>query len=70
MIVDASVTPEKMQAILQTLTPYLNQALRNYFNSHPAYVLREDSSKGEALAKKLAKGIEVKPGEIIIPFTD
>lgn len=69
-IVDASVTPEKMQAILQTLTPYLNQALRNYFNSHPAYVLREDSSKGEALAKKLAKGIEVKPGEIIIPFTD
>ena len=26
--------------------------------------------KGEALAKKLAKGIEVKPGEIIIPFTD
>ncbi|WP_105223445.1 lipoprotein [Escherichia fergusonii] len=69
-IVDASVTPEKMQAILQTLTPYLNQALRNYFNSHPAYVLREDSSKGETLAKKLAKGIEVKPGEIIIPFTD
>lgn len=50
--------------------PYLNQSLRNYFNQQPAYVLREDSSEGEALAKKLAKGIEVKPGEIIIPFTD
>ncbi|HGV2740927.1 TPA: hypothetical protein ACNCG9_003150, partial [Escherichia coli] len=23
-----------------------------------------------AMAKKLAKGIEVKPGEIVIPFTD
>ncbi|EPB4178460.1 hypothetical protein ACRIXR_003276, partial [Escherichia coli] len=26
--------------------------------------------QGEAMAKKLAKGIEVKPGEIVIPFTD
>jgi hypothetical protein len=40
------------------------------FNQQPAYVLSEDKSKGEALAKKYAKGIEVKPGEIIIPFTD
>ena len=24
----------------------------------------------KAMAKKLAKGIEVKPGEIVIPFTD
>lgn len=56
--------------MLQTLLPYLNQSLRSYFNQRPAYVLREDSSKGEALAKKLAKGIEVKPGEIVIPFTN
>ena len=69
-VVDATVTPEKMQSVLQTLMPYLNQSLRNYFNQQPAYVLREDSSKGEALAIKYAKGIEVKPGEIIIPFTD
>lgn len=60
-VVDATVTPEKMQSVLQTLLPYLNQSLRSYFNQRPAYVLREDSSKGEALAKKLAKGIEVKP---------
>lgn len=69
-VVDATITPEKMQSVLQTLMPYLNQSLRNYFNQQPAYVLREDASKGEAMAKKYAKGIEVKPGEIIIPFTD
>lgn len=69
-IVDAEVTPEKMKPVLQTLMPYLNQSLRNYFNQQPAYVLSEDRSKGEALAKNYAKGIEVKPGEIIIPFTN
>ena len=69
-VVDADVTPDKMKPVMQTLMPYLNQSLRNYFNQQPAYVLSEDKSKGEALAKKYAKGIEVKPGEIIIPFTD
>jgi hypothetical protein len=69
-VVDATVTPAKMQSVLQTLMPYLNQSLRNYFNQQPAYILREDSSKGEALAKKYAKGIVVKPGEIVIPFTE
>ncbi|MDI3428412.1 MULTISPECIES: lipoprotein [unclassified Enterobacter] len=69
-VVDAVVSPEKMKPVLQTLMPYLNQSLRNYFNQQPAYVLSEDKSKGESLAKKYAKGIEVKPGEIIIPFTD
>ena len=60
-VVDAQVSPDKMAPVLQTLMPYLNQSLRNYFNQQPAYVLSEDKSKGEALAK---------PGEIIIPFTD
>ena len=69
-VVDPKVSPDKMAPVLQTLMPYLNQSLRNYFNQQPAYVLSEDKSKGEALAKKYAKGIEVKPGEIIIPFTD
>lgn len=69
-IVDAVVTPDKMKPVLQTLMPYLNQSLQNYFNQQPSYVLSEDKSKGESLAKKYAKGIEVKPGEIIIPFTD
>lgn len=69
-VVDAKVSPEKMQSVVQTMMPYLNQSLRNYFNQQPAYVLREDASKGEALAKKYAKGIEVKPGEIVIPLTN
>ena len=61
-VVDAKVSPDKMAPVLQTLMPYLNQSLRNYFNQQPAYVLSEDKSKGEALAKKYAKGIEVKIG--------
>jgi len=69
-IADAVVSPDKMKPVLQTLMPYLNQSLQNYFNHQPAYILSEDNSKGEALAKKYAKGIEVKPGEIVIPFVD
>ena len=69
-VVDAKVSPDKMAPVLQTLMPYLNQSLRSYFSQQPAYVLREDASTGEALAKKYAKGIEVKPGEIVIPFTN
>lgn len=69
-IVDSTITPEKMQSVLQTLLPYLKQSLHDYFYQQPTYMLRENSSKGEALAKKFAKGIEVKPGEIIIPFTN
>jgi len=69
-IVDAQVQPEKMAAIMKSLTPYLNQSLKSYFNQKPAYVLSVDRSKGEALAKKFAKGLEVKPGQLIIPFTE
>lgn len=68
-VVDAQVEPQKMQPVLQTIIPYLNQSLRNYFNQRPAYVLSEDRSTGESLAKKYAKGLEVKPGEIIIHLT-
>lgn len=69
-IIDNQIEPERMQGILQTLMPYLSQSLRSYFNQNPAYVLSDSHSKGEALAKKLAKGIEVRPGEIVIPFTE
>lgn len=54
-VVDAKVSPDKMAPVLQTLMPYLNQSLRNYFNQQPAYVLSEDKSKGEALAKNTQK---------------
>ncbi|MCZ4058717.1 lipoprotein [Pantoea sp. LMR881] len=68
-IIDAQVQPEKMASIMKTLTPYLNQSLKSYFNQKPAYVLSEDRSEAESLAKKFAKGLEVKPGELVIPFT-
>ncbi len=68
-IVQVDVQPEKMQPVLKTLTPYLNQSLKSYFNQQPAYLLSSDRSKAEALAKRFATGIEVKPGELIIPFT-
>ncbi len=57
-MVDATVQPEKMQTVMQTLLPYLNQALRNYFNQQPAYVLREDGSQGEAMAKNWRKALK------------
>ncbi len=69
-VVDATVQPEKMQTVMQTLLPLFKPALRNYFNQQPAYVLREDGSRGRSNGEELAKGIEVKPGEIVIPFTD
>nr|WP_024967708.1 lipoprotein [Pantoea sp. IMH] len=69
-LVDVQVVPDKMQAVLTTLTPYLNQSLKEYFNRKPAYVLSSDRSKAESLAKRFAKGLEVKPGELIIPFTE
>lgn len=69
-VVDSSITPDKMAPVLETLMPYLNKSLRSYFEQRPAYVLSEDRTKGEALAKKFAKGLEVKPGEIVIPLTD
>lgn len=64
------VQPEKMQGILKALTPYLNESLKSYFNQKPAYVLSTDRSKAESMAKRFAKGLEVKPGELIIPFVD
>ncbi|CBA29891.1 Uncharacterized lipoprotein yceB [Cronobacter turicensis z3032] len=69
-VVDSSITPDKMAPVLETLMPYLNKSLRSYFEQRPAYVLSEDRTQGEALAKKFAKGLEVKPGEIVIPLTD
>ncbi|RWR01938.1 lipoprotein [[Pantoea] beijingensis] len=69
-ITETTVQPEKMQKIMKTLTPYLNESLKSYFNQKPAYILSTDRSKAESLAKKFAKGLEVKPGELVIPFTN
>lgn len=69
-LVDYQVTPEKMATLMKALAPYLDQSLRSYFDQQPAYVLNPDNSKSEALARQLAKGLEVKPGELVIPLTD
>lgn len=69
-ITDYQVQPEKMDTVMKALAPYLNQSLRTYFDQKPAYVLNPDNSKVEAMARKLAKGLEVKPGQLVIPFTD
>ncbi|MCV9880336.1 lipoprotein [Brenneria izbisi] len=69
-LVDYTVQPEKMQTMIKTLSPYLDQSLKSYFDQKPAYILNADNSTTEALAKKMAKGIEIKPGQIVILFTD
>lgn len=69
-VTDYTVKPEKMASVMQNLMPYLNQSLKSYFDQRPAYVLSGDHSKSEAMAKRLAKGLEVKPGELVIPFTE
>ncbi len=68
-LVDYQVQPEKLQSTFKVLAPYLDQSLKSFFDNKPAYVLDPNHSKTEALAKKLAKGLEVKPGVLIIPFT-
>ncbi|MEB6337955.1 lipoprotein [Serratia rhizosphaerae] len=69
-LTDYKVQPEKMNTVMKAISPYLDQSLKSYFNQKPAYVLDPNKSKTEAMARKLAKGLEVKPGELVIPFTD
>ncbi|WP_241591923.1 lipoprotein [Rosenbergiella epipactidis] len=67
-ILDAQAQPQKVQGIVDGLKPILATSLREYFSQQPAWVLSSDRSKAESLAKKYATGIEVKPGEIVIPL--
>ncbi|GAA0476964.1 MULTISPECIES: lipoprotein [Tatumella] len=68
-ITDSQVSPDKLRSVVTALMPVLNQSLQEYFKNHPAYVLSADRSTAEGLAKKLAKGLEVKPGELVISLT-
>ncbi|QGX91169.1 lipoprotein [Tatumella sp. TA1] len=67
-IIDAQAQPEKVQGVIDSLKPLLATSLRDYFTQQPAWVLSSDRSKAESLAKKYATGIEVKPGELVIPL--
>ncbi|PVZ85052.1 hypothetical protein C9426_21245 [Serratia sp. S1B] len=69
-LVDYKVQSEKIDTVLKALIPYLNQSLKAYFDLQPVYVLNTQDSKIQELARKFAKGLEVKPGQLVIPFTD
>ncbi|OTA16311.1 lipoprotein [Xenorhabdus vietnamensis] len=65
-IVDYKTTPEKIAIPIKTLIPYLNNSLTGFFDTQPVYVLNSGKSKAESAALKLAKGLEVKPGKLVI----
>ncbi|MDR0218621.1 MAG: lipoprotein [Enterobacteriaceae bacterium] len=69
-IVNYQATPEKAENFIKVLIPYLNASLNEFFNAHPIYVLNPEKSTTEATAAKLAKGLEIKPGKLVIELTD
>ncbi|CAM3734649.1 lipoprotein [Xenorhabdus thuongxuanensis] len=69
-IVDYQTTPEKIATPIKTLLPYLNTSLSEFFDAHPVYVLNPEKSKPEAIALKLAKGLKIQPGKLVIDLVD
>ena len=68
-ITNYTLDPDKWDTLISALIPYLNHTLSTFFNITPVYVLNGDNT-AEAAAKKFAKGIEIRPGRIVIPLTD
>lgn len=68
-LTDYKVQPENMDIAIKAVMPYLNQSFAAYFEQNPVYILNAENSKIEAMARKLAQGLEVKPGQLVIPFT-
>lgn len=69
-ISDHKITPEKMASTISPILPIVNNSLKNYFEKNPVYLLQPEKSKAEALAKKIAKGLAVKPGKLVIPLVE
>ncbi|KLU15265.1 MULTISPECIES: lipoprotein [Xenorhabdus] len=69
-IVDYQTTPEKVATPIKMLLPYLNVSLSEFFDAHPVYVLNPEKSKSEATALKLAKGLKIQPGKLVIDLDD
>ncbi|NDL62583.1 lipoprotein [Acerihabitans arboris] len=67
-LVDYQVRPADLDTTFRALSPYLDQSLKSYFDNTPAYVLDANRNKNEAMVKKLAQGLEVRPGKLVIPF--
>lgn len=59
-----------MDTAIAAVIPYLNSSLETFFETQPVYVLNPENSAAEATAKKLAKGLEIKPGKLVIPLVD
>ncbi|MGP1958941.1 MAG: lipoprotein [Arsenophonus sp. NC-CH8-MAG3] len=66
IISDNKITPEKITSIIVPIIPILNNLLKTYFEKNPVYLLQPEKNKAEALVKKIVKGLEVKPGKLII----
>lgn len=67
-LADYKLQAGSMEFAMKALMPYLNESLKLYFNQHPVYVLGADNNQAEALARQLAKRLEVQPGQLVIPF--
>ncbi|WP_413482462.1 lipoprotein [Morganella psychrotolerans] len=68
-ITNYSLNPDKWDTLISALIPYLNSTLSTFFDITPVYVLSSENT-AEAAARKFAKGIEIKPGRIVIPLTE
>lgn len=60
---------DTLQTLLQGLEPWLNTSLAAWFDTHPVYQLDSAKSHKAALVKKLAQGLIVQPGELVIPLS-
>lgn len=69
-ISDYKIIPKKMASTITPILPIINNSLKAYFEKNPVYLLQAEKNKAEALAKKIAKGLEVKPGKLVIPLVE
>jgi hypothetical protein len=44
----------------------ITQPLKAHFRDKPVYVLREDGSLPEAMARRLLKAVRIEPGKVAI----
>ncbi|MGP1959966.1 MAG: lipoprotein [Arsenophonus sp. NC-TX2-MAG3] len=70
IISNNKIIPEKITSIISPIIPILNNSLKSYFEKNPVYLLQPEKNKAEALAKKIVKGLEVKPGKLVISLVE
>ncbi|MFP3013448.1 MAG: lipoprotein [Arsenophonus sp. NC-QC1-MAG3] len=70
IISDNKITPEKITSTISPIILILNNSLKSYFEKNPVYLLQPKKNKTEALAKKIVKGVEVRPGKLVISLVE